>query len=62
MNTESGRQFRDITASDSDAFLDTQQDLLLDIMEIINPAGAVIALPSQTLHLAGTRSGVTESA
>ncbi len=37
---------------DWEAFLETQQDMLLDIMGIVERSGAVIALPSQTLHLA----------
>ena len=47
--------FAYIFASDWEAFLETQQELLLDVMDIVERAGAVIALPSQTLHLAGGR-------
>jgi MscS family membrane protein len=44
--------FAYIVASDWEPFLETQQELLLGIMEIVERAGAAIALPSQTLHLA----------
>ena len=37
---------------DWEAFLETQQDMLLEIMGIVERSGAAIALPSQTLHLA----------
>ncbi len=52
--------FAYVVASDWEAFLETQQDLLLDVMGIVERAGATIALPSQTLHLADARdaSGV----
>jgi MscS family membrane protein len=43
--------FAYVFAADWDAFLGTQQDMLLDIMEIIERAGAVIALPAQVLHV-----------
>ena len=49
--------FAYVVAADWNQFLETQQELLLDIMEIIERAGAVIALPSQTLHLDSPRSG-----
>jgi len=42
-------------ARDWEAFMETQQDMLLDIMGIVERSGAVIALPSQTLHLADGR-------
>jgi MscS family membrane protein len=48
-----------ISVCDSEAFLETQQDMLLDIMGIVERSGALIALPSQTLHLADGREGVT---
>ena len=41
------------------AFLETQQELLLEIMEIVERAGAAIALPSQTLHLADAQDDAT---
>jgi MscS family membrane protein len=44
--------FAYITAADWEGFLETQQDLLLAVMEIVGRAGAVIALPSQTVHVA----------
>jgi MscS family membrane protein len=44
--------FAYLLAGDWDTFLETQQQLLLDVMEIVEGAGATIALPSQTLHLA----------
>lgn len=43
--------FAYVFAADWDGFLGTQQDMLLDIMEIIERAGAVIALPAQVLHV-----------
>ena len=50
--------FAYILASDWAAFLDTQQELLLDVMDVVERAGATIALPSQTLHLAdGSNEG-----
>jgi MscS family membrane protein len=48
-----------VLAGDWDRFLEIQQDLLLRIMEIVERAGAAIALPSQTLHLAEARAGTT---
>jgi MscS family membrane protein len=47
--------FAYVLAGDWDAFLETQQELLLDVVEIVEQAGAAIALPSQTLHLADRR-------
>jgi MscS family membrane protein len=44
--------FAYVHASNWDAFLDTQQELLLEVMDIVERSGAVIALPSQTLHMA----------
>jgi len=50
--------FAYVLASDWAAFLDTQQELLLDVMDVVERAGATIALPSQTLHLAdGSKEG-----
>jgi MscS family membrane protein len=49
--------FAYLLAADWNQFLETQQELLLAIMEIIERSGAVIALPSQTLHLDSPRSG-----
>ena len=49
--------FAYLLAGDWEAFLETQQELLLDVMEIVERAGAAIALPSQTLHLADARDG-----
>ena len=40
---------------DGDGFLDVQQELLLRIMEAVDAAGTVIAIPSQTLHIADGR-------
>jgi len=40
---------------DGDGFLDVQQELLLRIMEGVDAAGTVIAIPSQTLHIADRR-------
>jgi MscS family membrane protein len=49
--------FAYLLAGNWEAFLETQQQLLLDIMAIVEQAGAVIALPSQTLHLADAPGG-----
>src|SRR5204863_6668127 len=55
--------FAYIFAPDWEVFLQTQQDLLLDIMEVVERSGAVIALPTQTLHLREGRNGtVADSA
>jgi MscS family membrane protein len=45
--------FAYVLASDWEAFLETQQQLLLDVMEIVESAGAAIAFPTQTMHVAG---------
>ncbi len=39
--------------SDWNSFLETQENLLLDIMEIVQAAGTGLAYPSQTLYVAG---------
>ena len=44
-----------VYAADYDAFLTIQGDLLIAVMEIVEAAGAEIAFPSQTLHVANTR-------
>jgi MscS family membrane protein len=44
--------FAYIIAADWEQFLDTQQELLLETMAIVERAGATIALPSQTLQFA----------
>jgi MscS family membrane protein len=44
--------FAYIFASDWEAFLERQQELLLDLIDIVERAGATIALPSQILHFA----------
>lgn len=44
--------FAYVFAADWEAFLETQQELLLRVLEIVEQSGASIALPSQTLHLA----------
>ena len=46
--------FAYILAADWERFMETQQELLLGIMEVIERAGAELALPSQTLHMANT--------
>jgi MscS family membrane protein len=48
--------FAYIFASDWAQFLETQQGLLLDIMNNVQRAGAVLALPSQTVYLAGVKA------
>jgi len=47
--------FAYIYADDYDTFLTVQGDLLMKVMEIVENAGAEIAVPSQTLHLSNTR-------
>ena len=42
-----------IVAKDWPQFLEIQEELLLGIMEVVEQADTAIALPSQTLHLAG---------
>jgi MscS family membrane protein len=49
--------FAYVLAADWNQFLETQQELLLDIMGIVERNGAVMALPSQTLHLHSAGSG-----
>jgi MscS family membrane protein len=44
--------FAYIFARDWPQFLEIQQELLLDIMENVQRAGASMALPSQTVYLA----------
>jgi MscS family membrane protein len=51
--------FAYVLAPDLETFLQTQQELLLDSMEIVERAGATRALPSQTLHVAGARDGTS---
>jgi MscS family membrane protein len=46
-----------IFASDWNRFLEIQEALLLQVMEIVERAGTSIAFPSQTLHLADDRLG-----
>jgi MscS family membrane protein len=53
--------FAYLLAGNWETFLETQQQLLLDIMEIVERAGAVIALPSQTLHLAEAPGGAADA-
>jgi MscS family membrane protein len=50
-----------IAAGDWAGFLDIQQALLLRIMEIVEREGAVLALPSQTLHVADARTSASAS-
>jgi MscS family membrane protein len=44
--------FAYIVAADWEQFLATQQELLLETMAIVERAGAVLTLPSQTVHVA----------
>jgi MscS family membrane protein len=48
--------FAYVFASDGNNFLEIQEELLLGIMDIVQQAGAGIALPSQTLYLANDKS------
>jgi MscS family membrane protein len=47
--------FAYVYADDYDTFLTVQGDLLMKVMETVEAAGAELALPSQTLHVANTR-------
>jgi MscS family membrane protein len=47
--------FAYIFASDWGQFMEIQEELLLGVMEIVERSGAAIALPSQTLYVAGGR-------
>jgi len=47
--------FAYIFASDWGQFMEIQEELLLGVMEIVEGSGAAIALPSQTLYVAGGR-------
>ena len=50
-----------VFAGDLSRFLELQQDLLLDIMEIIQRAGGAMAYPSQIVYLAGSNApGATD--
>ena len=51
--------FAYVFAAGWEEFLETQEKLLLDVMGIVERAGAVMALPSQTLHLADTPGEAT---
>ena len=48
-----------VRATNKEAFLETQQELLLDIMDLIERSGTFIALPSQTLYFPDSRSAAT---
>jgi MscS family membrane protein len=48
--------FAYVFAHDWNIFLEIQEELLLNIMDIIHKAGAGIAFPSQTLYLAADAS------
>jgi len=47
--------FAYLAVDDWEAFLETQQQMLITVIDIIERAGAAIALPSQMLHLADGR-------
>jgi MscS family membrane protein len=47
--------FAYIGARDWEAFLETQQEMLLEVMSIVERCGTEITLPSQTLHVADGR-------
>jgi MscS family membrane protein len=49
--------FAYVVATDWEDFLQTQEELLLDVMKIIERADAAVALPSQMLHVANPRGG-----
>jgi MscS family membrane protein len=47
--------FAYVFADDWGCFLEIQEDLLLQVMEVVEKAGTAIAFPSQTLHIADPR-------
>ena len=49
--------FAYVVTKDRNSFLEIQEELLLDIMNIVQQAGAEIAFPSQTLYLGSDKSG-----
>jgi MscS family membrane protein len=49
--------FAYVVTKDWNSFLEIQEELLLDIMNIVQQAGAEIAFPSQTLYLGSDKSG-----
>ena len=53
--------FAYILVSDWNAYLEAQQDLLLQAMEMVQAAGTQLAYPSQTLHLATPQAGNPEA-
>jgi MscS family membrane protein len=48
--------FAYVFAPDWNSFLETQEELLLGIMDIVHKAGTEMAFPSQTLYLAADKS------
>lgn len=54
--------FAYVRADDREAFLETQQELLLDIMDLVERSGTFIALPSQTLYFPDSRNAATAAA
>jgi MscS family membrane protein len=49
--------FAYVLTSDWARFLEIQEELLVGVMDAVESAGAVIALPTQTLHIAAPRAG-----
>jgi MscS family membrane protein len=49
--------FAYLSSDQWESFLETQQEMLLEVMEIVERSGAVIALPSQTVHVADGLTG-----
>ena len=43
--------FAYVSARDWEDFLETQQELMLEVMAIVERSGAAIALPAQRLHV-----------
>jgi len=54
--------FAYVIAADWVPFLEIQEALLLDMMDIVERAGASIALPSQTVYFAGAHAGAPAAA
>jgi MscS family membrane protein len=50
-----------LLARDWEEFLETQQELLLGIMDVVERTGAEIAFPSQTLHIANARGSESDA-
>ena len=46
-----------VFAPDWEQFLEVQEDLLLDVLDIVDTRGAAIALPAQAVQITGSQAG-----